>query len=412
LSTEHVISDEVLEIIKLAISRNEKWMAYNNSLYFIDRADVLFFKEQEAAEEFATNNISDYDCFNIIYLQSVADVLQQISYGQMINEQLAGNPDANGLYNQEGNAFTDDLIDHIEQQQLLNNSKNVSIMNENNLKYLQDSLKYHGFGETLNPELEKQLQKGETEFSLAHKTEVNKREIEASLHFKKSDSTDMYFFNKYDCKTKNESKGESVEQTFYINKGTGVTLKEAYNLLNGRAVHKELTSKEDQKYQAWIQLDLSAKDKNGNYERKQYHQNYGYDMKEALSYYPIKELLKEDDMRALVRSLEKGNVQMVTLETPGKDIRVFIEANPQYKSITVYDNKMQRLDKDKREELMKKPEINEEKKSKDQKQSLNGEDQAEKKQGKGVKKGKGEGDDLEGKLLPKKRTNNTKGLSV
>ena len=141
---------------------------------------------------------------------------------------------------------------------------------------------------------------------------------------------------------------KKIGTLFYINKGSGVTLKEAYNLLNGRAVHKELTDKHDQKYQAWIQLDLTGKDKNGNHERKQYHQNYGYDLKEALSYYPIREMTKEDDMKSLVRSLEKGNVQMVTLETPGKDLRVFIEANPQYKSVNVYSNKMERLDKDRK----------------------------------------------------------------
>ena len=133
----------------------------------------------------------------------------------------------------------------------------------------------------------------------------------------------MYFFNKYDTRKKND-KDETMAETFYLNNSSGVTLKEAYNLLNGRAVHKELTSKKDQKYKAWIQLDFSAKDKNGNYECKQYHENYGYNVKEALSYYPIKEMQKEDDLKTLVRSLEKGNVKMVTLETPGKNIKVFI----------------------------------------------------------------------------------------
>jgi hypothetical protein len=414
MNKEHAISDEVLELVQLAISRNENWMVYNNSLYFIDKADVLFFKEQDAAEEFATNNISDYDCFNIIYVQSVADVLRQIPY----YERLKVDPDANGLYNMDGNAFTDALIDHIEQQQLLNNSKN-NVMNEKNLQYLKDNIKYHGFGETLNPELEKQLTKGDAEFSLAFKTEVGKKEIEATLHFKKSDSTDMYFFNKYDCKTKNESKGESVEQTFYINKGTGVTLKEAYNLLNGRAVYKELINKEDQKYKSWIQLDFSAKDKHGNYERKPYHDKYGYDLKEALSYFPIKEMMKADGMKDLLRSLEKGNLQIVTMELPGKDTKFFIEACPKYKNINVYDNRMIPLKREQKEELMKKPEINDEKskeqaknKSNDQTQGLAGEDKDGKKLHKNEKKVNSD-DDLEGKLLPKKRTNNNKqGLGV
>lgn len=332
MNKEHAISDEVLEIVQMAISRNENWMAYNNSLYFLDKEDVHFFKEKGAAEVFASDNISDHDNFSIINVKSIADVLRQIPYGEALNKEL------NNLSN-----------------------KNLSIMIEKNFEYLKDNIKYHGFGETLNPELENQLKKGAAEFSLNYKTEVNKRDLEATLHFKKSNTTDMYFFNKYDAKITAERNNEKVAQTFYLNKGQGVTVKEAYNLLNGRAVHKELIDKQDQKYKTWIQLDFGNKDKDGNYERKTYHQNYGYDLKETLSYYPIKEMMKEDEKEKLIRSLEKGNVQMVTLETPGKDIKVFVEADPKYKDLNVYTSKMVSLDKDQKEELMKKPEIKEDK---------------------------------------------------
>lgn len=284
-------------------------------------------------------------------------------------------------------------------------------MIEKNLDYLKSNVRNHGFGEDLGPALEEQLKKGTAEFTLSHKTEVNKREMEATLYFKKSDTTEMYFFNKYDTRLKNE-KDETVAQTFYINNGWGVTLKEAYNLLNGRAVHKELTNKDNEKYQAWIQLDFSSKDKNGNYERKQYHQNYGYDLKEAVSFYPIKEMMKEQDAKDLVRSLERGNVQMVTIETPGKDVRVFIEANPQYKSINVYDNKMTRLGQERREELMKKPEVKEDKgKDQTKEKSLDTEQQGEKKPGKGKGKEKANGED--NGLVKKTRTRSPgKGMGV
>ncbi len=88
MNQEHVISDEVLEIIQLAINRNENWMAYNNSLYFIDKEDVQFFKDKDTAEEFVSNNISDYDRYNVIYVQSLADVFRQIPYGTTLENQL------------------------------------------------------------------------------------------------------------------------------------------------------------------------------------------------------------------------------------------------------------------------------------------------------------------------------------
>jgi hypothetical protein len=288
-------------------------------------------------------------------------------------------------------------------------------MNEKNFEYLKNNIRNHGFGETLGAELEAALRSGSTEFTLAYKTDVNKREMEATLYFKKSNETDLYFFNKYDARLKNE-KDQTIAQTFYLNNGWGVTLKEAYNLLTGRAVHKELTTKDNEKYQAWIQLDFGARDKNGNFERKQYHQNYGYDLKEALSYYPIKEMTKEEDAKTLVRSLERGNVQMVTLETPGKDTRVFIEANPQYKTLNVYDNKMQRLDQEKREELMKRPEQHtgkskekDQSKSKDEGKGMEGVGE-EKKKGRGQKKGVVEGES--NGLVTKKRLSQNKGLGV
>lgn len=43
MNNEHPISDEVLELAQLALNKGEHWMAYNNSLYFVDKSDVYFF---------------------------------------------------------------------------------------------------------------------------------------------------------------------------------------------------------------------------------------------------------------------------------------------------------------------------------------------------------------------------------
>src|SRR5688500_17713575 len=219
MKQEHVISDEVLDLVQLAVARNENWMVYNNSLYFVDKEDVHFFKERGAAEEFASDNISDLDHFNIIHIQSIADVLKQISYGERLERQLS-NPDANGLYNTDGNAFTDALIEHIEQQQILNN-KNLSIMNEQNLKYLKDNVYYMGFGDKQHEALEQHLREGKESFQLTHKAEVNNKSFEAVLQFRKSDNSDMYFFNSYHASLERKN-GEKVDQNFYLNKGKGI----------------------------------------------------------------------------------------------------------------------------------------------------------------------------------------------
>ena len=103
---------------------------------------------------------------------------------------------------------------------------------------------------------------------------------------------------------------------------------------------------------------------------------------------------------------------MVTVQAPGGDVKVFIEANPQYKSITLYDNKMNRLDQDQRQELMKKPDLDKEKdlgKDKVKEKGLATEEQDGKKS-KG-KKDKVNGDDKG--LVTKNRTRNSgKGMGV
>src|SRR5665213_1310028 len=115
MNEEHIISDEVLDKIAIAFSKGNNWMAYNNSLFFIDASGVYFFDNKDLANEFADNNVSDSDRFVVIYASSVTDVLRKIPYGESLNKEIS-NLDANGLYNRDGNAFTDALIDQIEQQ--------------------------------------------------------------------------------------------------------------------------------------------------------------------------------------------------------------------------------------------------------------------------------------------------------
>jgi hypothetical protein len=405
---EHPISNEVLDQVNLALSKGEHFMAYNNTLYFIDRDDVYFFRTSEEAKGFAAANISDRDNFSVLQFNSIRDVLEKIPYGEVINYQLKSDPDANGLYNKDGNAFTDALIEHIESQQLslFDKQLKTKFMNKENLQYLTDNIKYMGFGETLKAELERNMGEGKAEFQLHFKAEINKKPFEATLNFRKSDSTDMYFFNNYQASLE-RSNGEKNEQTFYLNKGKGVTAKEAYNLLDGRAVHKDLVTKEGQPYKAWIQIDFENKDKNNNFEVKQFHENYGYDLKSSVEKFAVSELKDPDKAKALMQSLEKGNVQSVTIEKDGSSNKMFIEADPQYKKVTLYDSNMNMVAKeslDQYKSAIEKggKEVKQEQEH-DKKKELKQEPKAEK-----VKNEKKNGQSL----VPKKRESKGKGLGV
>jgi hypothetical protein len=218
-------------------------------------------------------------------------------------------------------------------------------MNQKNLDYLRDNLKYMGFGDKLNEQLENQLTKGGPNFQLTLDTEINKKPFAAVLNFRKSDTTDMYFFNSYHA-TLERKNGEKSDQAFYLKEGKGITAKEAFNLLDGRAVHKDLTNKEDVPYKAWVQIDFDNRDKNNNHEMKQFHENYGYDLKGAVEKFAVAEMKDATKLDSLLQSLQKGNVQAVNMEVGGETKKMFMEANPQYKSITLYDEGLKRVPKE------------------------------------------------------------------
>lgn len=121
MNNEHPISDAVLELANIALSKGEHWMVYNQSLYFIEKEDVQFFKLQNEAKEFANNNFSDWDAYHVIYFNSILDIFKEIPYLKNAGKELVNNPDINGLYNHEGNDFTDSLIEHMDNNYLIHN---------------------------------------------------------------------------------------------------------------------------------------------------------------------------------------------------------------------------------------------------------------------------------------------------
>src|SRR5688572_31492784 len=123
-----------------------------------------------------------------------------------------------------------------------------------------------------------------------------------------------------------QENGQDKSQTFFIKKNSGVTAKEAYNLLNGRAVNKDLTNQEGEKYNAWLQIDWDQKDNNGNHKFKMIHKAYGYDLEKELRKHPIQNLDGEMYKERLMKSLERGNLHEVVFQKSDKAERMFIAA--------------------------------------------------------------------------------------
>lgn len=216
-------------------------------------------------------------------------------------------------------------------------------MNQKNLEFLKDQLKYTGFGETFDQDLKEKMLNGEKDFKLVKEGVYGADSMTAILNFKKSDQSDLYFFNTYQVNLKKEDSKEGLEQTFYINNNSSnITLKEAYNLMEGRSVNKDLKNREGETYNAWLKINFKESD-NGNFKLDHYHQNYGYDLEASLEKHSIKELNTPKYKEDLLNSLKKGNLQSVTFVIAGVESKMYVEANPQFKTVNVYDENGARI---------------------------------------------------------------------
>lgn len=227
-------------------------------------------------------------------------------------------------------------------------------MNQQNVDFLKERLFFLGFGTHLNNDLEKKIGQNEEKFNLTFQAEfgkdTQKKVVDYSVDFTRSKKEDMYFVNNYNATLKNDDPAKEKTQKFYLNKGSGVTAKEAFNLLEGRSVFKNNLVKKPkegadptekpQKYEAWIKLDFSQKEENGNFKPQQYHQKWNYDLEKSLAKHPFKELDNSDKKLEVLRDLKKGDIVPVTYMKDNAERNWFAAANPKDRRVNVYDEKM------------------------------------------------------------------------
>ncbi|HUB62816.1 MAG TPA: hypothetical protein VL978_19010 [Puia sp.] len=206
---------------------------------------------------------------------------------------------------------------------------------KSNLEFLNDNLKYLGFGENtlLNQQVAENTAQGRPEFELYTDAFFEHFiRTEAKLHFLKLVPQGIYVFDHYTATNQYEQDpARNKEREFHIYKGTGVTFKEAYNLLDGRAARIDGRSQDEEIYRTWVQLDFGERDVHRNYRFKYYRY---FDLDKVLAAYPIEEMQAEATKKPLIASLERGNRCLVTLNT-GKPEPKWIEANPAEKSIRI-----------------------------------------------------------------------------
>ena len=309
----HAISDEALECMEGALATGHPWVAYNEGAYLLGNEDILAFRTKIDAILFAAMKHEEHEEFRVIYAPSLTDLFRQIPY----------------------------------ENEMISSPQKINTMQENNLDHLKKNLLYTGFPDSLHAELEKNMGGGSREFRLAHRFEFNGQQMDTTLHFRKGDKADLYFFNRYEAHLYDRKDAAyDRQQSFQMIKGNEITAKEAFNLLSGRAVNKDLVSKEGEKYNAWVQLDFSKVEANGNYAIRRYTPNWGFDLERSLDALGVKELASAESKTELIRSLEKGNLQSAKADYNGKEHTIFLQANPRDRSLDAFDSRMKPLDLD------------------------------------------------------------------
>lgn len=229
------------------------------------------------------------------------------------------------------------------------------IMTEKELSMFENQLKHVGLKEAFTSDLINRMKSGEPEIKYPFTKMYDGDEAKATLHIKKSETTNLYFFNKFDLSVRKDGQTAEAKQTFFINDfrrrpqngdenkyNTTFTFKEAFNYLSGRPVWKNFKNGNDAEFNAWTMPDFKNLLDNGSPKQKLYNQNYPFDLAKVMGNFSIWELTNNTYKERLIESLQRGNLQLVTFigENKQKD-KLYISPNIPFGTLKVYDQDKQ-----------------------------------------------------------------------
>ena len=117
-----------------------------------------------------------------------------------------------------------------------------------NLNSLKKSLIYLGFGNSLTPALEAKIKSGSNKFSIGATAQFdNEYSLQGNflkdvVHYELlfSKAGEMYSLHGFKATLEKGNADEKISNTFFLGRGNDLTAKEAYNLLSGRSILKEV----------------------------------------------------------------------------------------------------------------------------------------------------------------------------
>lgn len=212
--------------------------------------------------------------------------------------------------------------------------------------YQQRQFRRLGMQEAYTDEVRKALAGGVTFLERPYKTVYDGDRVDATVRLKRDHEKERYNIVRLDMQLQKAGEQNKIGQTFFISPvkkvqdesgdtvyhQSKVTLKEGYNLLSGRPVHKQIIDPANKLRDAWLQLDLTTKI-GGNY-RMEAHINEGFNLDNVLNQYAITEKFRS----SLVKSLNRGNLQLATfVPEAGKEEKLYVSPDIKNAGLFIYN---------------------------------------------------------------------------
>jgi hypothetical protein len=236
-------------------------------------------------------------------------------------------------------------------------------MDENNLHALKNTLLELGFGTKLHNVLETAIRLEMPTFSLGIAVQympltirgtstARMDNVDFRINFSRSKKSDMYFLDNYRAHLIRGDVFIFLDQTFDFQKDHRITASQAHRLLSGLSFEKTVELDRDgdtrqgnlpQKIPMWFKLDLDVKDAFDNHPLLTFTPDHGYDLENVLDSYPIRESDTSEQREDALLTLRNGYYFRTEMKIGKETKKVSIAANPQMKTIDVFDEQMVRI---------------------------------------------------------------------
>lgn len=192
---------------------------------------------------------------------------------------------------------------------------------------LKNRITYNGFSVDAN-EIEKLYTNlyAQEERALPNLKTIGEDKYNFELKFKKGENGNVYL-NGFTAIDKFDT---NKQQYFSLGKDSlNITSKEAYNLMEGRSVFKNLKNQDESKNPIWLKLDFSNKNEKGQAKYKTFNKGYGYFPERMLAKMGVDLKYKKD----IMKSFKKGNEVKVTIGMKDEFKSGTVSADPQFKKV-------------------------------------------------------------------------------